>query len=319
MNSAPLVSIITLSYNHETYINECLDNLVHQKVDFPFEIIVHDDASTDKTASIIKYYEALYPNIIKPIYQTENQYSKKIGMCRTFVYPKVRGKYIAICEGDDYWCDLEKLKKQVFILEEHPEYSACVHRCKCFNCHKKKYTNSFPSFVKERDLSTEEIILGGGGLLGTNTFVARAEAILKDCNKPFWRLSPVGDYPMALSLASRGTIHYLPEEMSVYRIFTKGSWSSRTLTGPEAFKKRELHVSKMMESLKAFDKHTNYLYTDTIAEKIDLNWFNLYWDFGEWKKLRTTQHFKSRNLLGKIKALYHCLKIKITHLFTHNA
>lgn len=311
MEATPLVSIITLAYNHEPYISECLNNLVHQKVDFPFEVIIHDDASTDKTASIIKQYEVQYPDIIKPIYQTENQYSKKIGMCRTFVYPRIRGKYTAMCEGDDFWCDLEKLKKQISILESHPEYSACVHRCKCFDCNKNMYTKSFPSFTEERDFTTEEIILGGGGFLGTNTFVARTEAILEDSNKPFWKKSPVGDYPMALSLASRGTIHYLPEEMSVYRLYTQHSWSSRTLTGSEAFNRRSVHVSKMKDCLMTFDEYTQHAYTKVIQEKIDLNDFNLYWDFGNWTLLKKTEHFKRRSFIGKIKALYHCLKVKI--------
>lgn len=109
-----LVSISCITYNHEPYIRECLDGFIMQKTDFAFEVLIHDDASTDKTADIIREYEAKFPNLIKPIYQTENQFSKKVGSINAkFNYPRAKGKYIALCEGDDYWTDPLKLQKQV--------------------------------------------------------------------------------------------------------------------------------------------------------------------------------------------------------------
>lgn len=109
----PMVSICCLAYNHVPYIRKCLENFMMQKTNFPFEVLIHDDASTDKTADIIGEYEAKYPNIIKPIYQTENQYSKGVGVTRVYQFPRVKGKYIAMCEGDDYLTDPLKLQKQV--------------------------------------------------------------------------------------------------------------------------------------------------------------------------------------------------------------
>lgn len=120
-SSLPLVSIRCITYNHEPFIRQCLEGFVMQQTNFPFEAIVHDDASTDGTAAIIREYAEKYPDIIKPIYETENQYSKHDGSLRKIMDAHMRGKYIAICEGDDYWIDPLKLQKQVDFMESHPE------------------------------------------------------------------------------------------------------------------------------------------------------------------------------------------------------
>lgn len=131
------VSVYCLAYNHEKYIKDCLEGFVNQKTNFKYEVIVHDDASTDNTASIIKEYASKYPNIIKPILQKENQYSQSLQhIIDKFIEPALKGKYVAICEGDDYWCDNYKLQKQVGILENHPEYVACTHQTKTVNSSK---------------------------------------------------------------------------------------------------------------------------------------------------------------------------------------
>ncbi len=309
MTEKPLVSFLCATYNQRDYIANCIDGFLAQKVNFPIEIIIHDDASTDGTAEIVKQYAAKFPDIIKPILQTENQYSKKTGIWKSFIYPAAQGKYFADCEGDDYWVDPNKIQKQVDFLESHPNYSACAHRCKKFNCQSLQYETPFPHVTEERDFSLKDIILGGGGFLGTNTLVYTRE-FLPDYNEDYWKLSPVGDFPQMLSLAKRGKIHYFPDEMSVYRVYAKGSWSNRTLLGPDAFERRSEHVSKMRESLKEFNRHTSLEYNNAIQEKIDLNDFNLYWDFGKWSLLKTTDHYKQRSFIGKLKALYHCFKVR---------
>lgn len=117
-----LVSICCLAYNHENYIRQCLEGFLMQKTNFEFEILIHDDASLDHTTNIIREYEQKYPEIIKPIYQTENQYSNGVGVSVNFQFPRAKGKYIAMCEGDDYWTDPLKLQKQVDFLEANEEY-----------------------------------------------------------------------------------------------------------------------------------------------------------------------------------------------------
>jgi glycosyltransferase involved in cell wall biosynthesis len=119
----PLVSVCCAAYNHEQFIKECLDGFLMQKTNFVFEILINDDASTDNTASIIKEYEKKYPDIIKPIYQKENQYSKEGNVYPRFNFPRAKGKYIAICDGDDYWTDPLKLQQQVDFLEVNSQYA----------------------------------------------------------------------------------------------------------------------------------------------------------------------------------------------------
>ena len=128
----PLVSVQCLVYNHEPYLRKCLDGLVMQKTHFPFEIIVHDDVSTDHSVDIIKEYESKYPDIVKPIYEKENQYSKGDGRIIQIMNVACKGKYIALCEGDDYWTDPLKLQKQVDFLESHPEYSMVCCRTELY-------------------------------------------------------------------------------------------------------------------------------------------------------------------------------------------
>jgi glycosyltransferase involved in cell wall biosynthesis len=119
----PLVSIICTTFNQESFIRETLEGFLIQETSFPFEIIVHDDASTDNTAIVIKEFVDNYPLIIKPIYQKENQYSKKdINIWSDITFPMAEGKYIALCEGDDYWIDVLKLQKQVDFLENNNDY-----------------------------------------------------------------------------------------------------------------------------------------------------------------------------------------------------
>ena len=122
-DSRPLmVTIRCITYNHEPYIRQCLEGFVMQKTNFRFEAVVHDDASTDGTANIIREYAEKYPDIIKPIYETENQYSKHDGSLSRIMDEHTHGKYIAFCEGDDYWTDMYKLQKQYDFLETNPKF-----------------------------------------------------------------------------------------------------------------------------------------------------------------------------------------------------
>jgi len=122
----PLVSICCVTYNHSPFIRQCLEGFLSQKTTFPIEILIHDDASTDGTDDIIREFVDNCPELIFPIYEDQNQYSQGVNV--DFLnYNRARGKYIAYCEGDDYWTDPLKLQKQVDFMEAHPEYSVCFH------------------------------------------------------------------------------------------------------------------------------------------------------------------------------------------------
>ena len=117
-----MVSIRCITYNHAPYIRQCLDGFVMQKTNFRFQAVVHDDASTDGTTEIVREYAEKYPDIIIPMYEEENRWSKHDGTLLTCMLPLMTGKYWAECEGDDYWIDPYKLQKQVDFLETHPDY-----------------------------------------------------------------------------------------------------------------------------------------------------------------------------------------------------
>ncbi len=143
-----MVSISCITFNHEQYISDAIESFLMQQTNFNYEILIHDDASTDRTVEIIKEYQKKYPNLIKPIYQTENQYSK--GADVSFINEKrAVGKYLSICEGDDYWTDPHKLQKQFDFMEEHPECSLCVHGGKVVSTEKQLKYFSRPNKGKQ--------------------------------------------------------------------------------------------------------------------------------------------------------------------------
>lgn len=139
-NDHPLVSVSTIVYNHVRFLRQCIESVLTQQTNFAIEYLIHDDCSTDGSQDIIREYAEKYPDIIKPVFETENQYSKG-GPWGSAVwnYPRAKGKYIALCEGDDFWTDPLKLQKQVDFMESHPEYSVCFCTYRNFNI----YTNVY--------------------------------------------------------------------------------------------------------------------------------------------------------------------------------
>ncbi len=218
--SKPLVSICCITYNHEKYIRDAIEGFLIQKTDFPIEIIIHDDASTDNTANIIREYEKKYPEKFLCIYQKENQWSKGIRPSPTYVWPKARGKYIALCEGDDYWTDPYKLQKQVDILEAHPEYSMCFTARDVVDeknniLRTEKYENKI--------YTTKDVV--EGFIPATQTIVMKnykdlGAFLLKNSNHPS------GDRLVAYYCSLLGDIYYLDEKTACYRESGEGVWSS---------------------------------------------------------------------------------------------
>ncbi len=134
------------------YIVDALEGFLIQKTNFAFEILVHEDASADPTAEIIRNYEKRYPDLIKPIYETENQYSKQDGSLACIQFGRVKGKYVAICEGDDYWTDPFKLKKQFDTMERNPQVDMCVHKAKLIDARTNRLRRSFlPISIQEKE------------------------------------------------------------------------------------------------------------------------------------------------------------------------
>ena len=220
MEGDPLVTIICLVYNHEPFLRQCLDGFVMQKTTFPFEAIVHDDASTDGSAAIIREYAEKYPDVIKPIYQTENQYSKPDGSFAGIskaMHPN--SKYIAKCEGDDYWTDPNKLQIQVNFLENHPDYSFSVHDFKVFEEVNQRFRDSHPiSFLKD-DEEQYTLTLDDykRGLFFTQTLscVFRISSLRESC---YSRYEAQFDMTMFYALLTQGKCVLFNRVMGVYRI-----------------------------------------------------------------------------------------------------
>lgn len=218
----PLVSVCCITYNHEPYIVQALNGFLMQKTSFPFEVLIHDDASTDRTADIIREYEKKFPKIIKPIYQKENQYSKgNRAILASFVYPRAKGKYIALCEGDDYWIDENKLQKQVDFLEKNPEYTMCFHDAVVVN-ELENEVDSFSYHVIEKDYSATELF--------ENWVVPTASMLFKKeilCYKLADRENFIaGDIVLVEQACVYGKVHGFKKKMSVYRIQENGlTWS----------------------------------------------------------------------------------------------
>ncbi len=227
-NHKKIVTVITLVYNHEPYIRQCLEGIVMQKTDFFFEVLVHDDASTDSSANIIREYEEKYPDIIKPIYQTENQHSKKVGIFKTFIYPIVKSKYIAMCEGDDYWTDPYKLQKQVDFLETHSQYDLCSHRFRIYNAENKVFINKLEPTMDDNVKGIEfDAELGLYiSYYQTMTLVFRSRVLEK------WQLSKskyLSDLHLCYFLTNNKKGYCLNQDGAVYRLSNVGIFSKKSL------------------------------------------------------------------------------------------
>ena len=252
-----IVSVSCITFNHAPYIRACLDGFLMQKTSFVFEILIHDDCSTDGTREIIEEYSKKYPDIIFPIFQTENQYSKGVrGMMARFNFPRSRGKYIALCEGDDYWSDPYKLQRQVDFLEANTDFSICFHNMKILN-------ESNPSAIEFTNSKDQESVSSILDLASKGNFMFTASVVFKKPKDGFpnWLTDlPIGDYAIHLFNAQFGKIKFLDQVMGAYRIHAGGVWGS--------FSKEKLYDRwiPMLEQLQ--DKFSDEVNKTLRAQKI---------------------------------------------------
>lgn len=217
MNS-PLVSVGIITYNHEKFIRQCLEGVMMQQTNFPFEVIIGEDCSTDNTRKIIEEYTERYPGIIKPIYQEVN-----VGGARNayeFCYPKLTGKYIAMCEGDDFWTDPLKLQKQVDFLEKNPDCVMCFHRI--------NRVNEKGEIIAKREPSTEIKYLSEKELFHIS--VPTLAIMFRNCIKEIPKEiidAQCGDAFIRGMLASHGRAANLGFIGAHYRIHPGGFYSSK--------------------------------------------------------------------------------------------
>ncbi len=260
------VSVYCLSFNHEKYIRYTLEGFVNQQTNFSYEVLVYDDASTDNTREIIREYADRYPKIIVPIFQTENQYSKGIDVTQKFVFPRLRGRYICSCEGDDYWCDPYKLQKQYEALESHPNCSLCTHIVKCCNEDGSPNARVIPERwykIRESNVIGKEELAQcfwerGGYPFHTSSYFYRSE--IRNINF---------DHPRDIGILRKclviGDCYFINEAMSVRRLWSVGNWNSRLLEqGVEGRYQLMLHDIVADD---CFDKLTEYVWHPYIVKQ----------------------------------------------------
>lgn len=217
----PLVSVICDIFNHEKYLRRCFDGFIMQETTFPFEVLVHDDASSDSSQDIINEYTERYPHIFKPVFQSENQYSKGVSIWMNFQIPRVSGKYIAFCEGDDYWTDSKKLQKQFDLLETHPDICMC--------CHHVEMLDNATGNIRGDYFDCTEGVTGIRDIIRSN-YVQTLSVMLRNDERIFAsykKINPhvVGDYCMWFCASLYGNIYKMADTMAVYRLGS-GSYSS---------------------------------------------------------------------------------------------
>lgn len=297
-NSEIKVSILCPTYNHEKYIADTLEGFLKQRTNFAYEILVHDDASTDRTSEIIKEYERKYPHLIKTVLQKENQYSKGKRITDEFLIPQACGKYFALCEGDDFWSSEEKLQKQVDYLEANSDCVACTHNTNIMYVNQKRKCKKLYSEV-EKDLKLEDVIEGGGKTYHTSSLMYRSEYAF---NKPKFvtAIKSVGDYPMGIYLALMGRIHYFGESMSCYRSGVDGSWSERIPKNKVFWKE---YQKQAIEMLKMANEYSNKTYNTLFEQVIQSREFALELFELNFKNLLKLICFKDWSVKQKLKLI----------------
>lgn len=183
----PLVSICCITYNHAPFIKQCLEGFLMQKTSFAIEILIHDDCSTDGTTEIIKEYTSKYPHLIFPLYEEENQYQKgKASEIDFYNYKRARGKYIAYCEGDDYWTDPLKLQKQVDFMKANTEYSVCFHEIDVYDNRNNIYLKK-DNIKEDFDVSIDFYINGRGNVILPLSMMFRVDSFDFEWQKHYTR------------------------------------------------------------------------------------------------------------------------------------
>lgn len=276
---SPMVSILCTTYNHISYIRDALEGFLRQDVPFDYEVIVHDDASTDGTDNIIREYAEKYPEIICSILENTNQMSKGVDIWAA-MFARCRGKYYAVCEGDDFWIDSNKLRIQVEYMEKHPDCMMTVHNALIFNCETQAFS-LYGSLTEEHDLSPAEIIVEKKSGFATASMVFRPEALYPADS--FYTAGKIGDWPLRLHVLAQGhKIHYFSRVMSVYRQWSLGSWGSRTYRD---FVPALKHIWELIDLMQQYNRATERKYEQYIVARIQRDIWHLF-DIAKTKDIR---------------------------------
>lgn len=308
-----LIRINCVTYNHEPFIRDAMEGFVMQETSFPYVVVIVDDASTDNTGDAVKQFLVDHFALDDPslarnekksygqfyfaqhsenkncffavILLDENHHNLRKSK-EGYFQEWSNTKYVALCEGDDYWTDPNKLQKQVDYMESHPDCKLCVHRSEWevdgvlrpMGCQCKE------SF----DLSMEESLRNGGLYIATASFLYRQEIAQE---WPKWRtIAHIGDFPLQLLCGLKGKVHVLADTMCVYRFRCKGSWSDRHRVPTVGYSKNEV------QWMEEFDRSTGYEYSTVIYGFLFKQYQNLFMN----REISLADYWRSANKSGAI-------------------
>ena len=256
------VCVLCATYNQAKYIGKALDSILCQRTNFPFEILVHDDASRDGTRDILKEYEKKYPQKIRLLLEDENQFSKGVDFWTKNINEIIKYKYICHCEGDDFWLDADKLQLQYDVLENNELCDMVA--CRTVMVAENGETEVGEIRPKNCDgiLTVEETVLGGGMFLGTNSLFYRSRMMIE--RKKF-EINRFLDYSLQIRGALRGGIYYIDRRMAAYRRYSDGSWTNALFDNSDRLKE-QCETERNM--LKLLDLETDGKYHATILKRL---------------------------------------------------
>ncbi len=257
------ISVIVLTYNHGEYIDQCMDGILTQEVSVPYEIIVYDDFSQDNTRDYLaKVYER-YPDCIRLLLSDVNQFSKEIDYFSDIVRNIAKGKYIALCEGDDYWCSTDKLQRQFDALEAHLECDMCACRANMISEDGKHILGEIRPREGDGILPIEKVIMGGGNYVASAGLFFRKSMF--DHMLSFEKVRSL-DYSHQIKGALRGGICYIDRPMAAYRRYSKSSVTVQIIEN-DASMRHQCEQEK--EILRTLDEETDGKYHEVITRRIE--------------------------------------------------
>ncbi len=226
MALVPVVSVHMITYNHGPYLVEAIEGVIAQRTDFPIELVLGEDCSTDNTREIALDYQRRYPHLIRVIYSDHN-----VGMMRNFfrVIDACRGEFIAFCEGDDYWIDSDKLREQVTVLSRFKSIDITFHSCYVKFEKQRKKVLQYVAYSDNNLFTLKDVIGFNQYAMPTASIVLRRSLLLSIQNRFETVNPPIGDYFLRVFGSQRGGAYYINKPMSVYRVGAEGSWSKETI------------------------------------------------------------------------------------------
>lgn len=298
------VSVLITTFNQKDYIQECIDSCMAQETNFNFEILINDDCSTDGTKDIVLSYAERYPDLVKVLTHQENMYSKGFSPNRDFLYPIAKGKYLALCEGDDYWCDTLKLQRQYDAMENNPDAPFCVHSSKNINATNNSLISINRPYSKDTVVSRSRLLGEVHGFATASYFIRRSvyDSYIRS-GMAYQKAH--GDFNMSIYFAVLGPVLYLEKTMSVYRCFAKGSINESIFLAKcnDRYKILERNYLNRCSSLDYLNEITNKEFCDEIDNGKRFCEYNFLYDCAKIKELKTkySARYKQESLKNRLK------------------